>query len=52
MYFLRLEKQAALELAAIPALVAFAWNPRRFFWKTHFTMRADAAFEQALKLAR
>ncbi|WP_454862559.1 hypothetical protein [Paraburkholderia fungorum] len=52
MYFIGLEKQAALELVSLPALAVFAWNPRRFFWKNLFQMRADTAFEHSLRTYR
>lgn len=52
MYFLRLPERAALELASVPALAAFAWNPRGWLWKNHFWIRAEAAFDHALETTR
>jgi len=52
MYFFRLPEPVALELASIPALAVFAWNPRGWIWKNHFRLRAEAAFDQVLKTAR
>lgn len=52
MYFLRWREQAALQVVSMPALLVFALNPRRLFWKNLFRMRADAAFDNALQSAR
>ncbi len=51
-YFTGLDGYASIEPAVIVALVVFALNPQRLIWKNHFRLKADAAFERALRAAR